>query len=121
MSTDSYYEADLERVDAAILDNKSFIADREGLEVLFKDKNFKKFILEEVLTAEVDKLTTSLAMDAHDKDSEELVLVRLRSLKMLRGFINSKLSDLTRARDTLIKDEQFRKDLINNANSGDYE
>ena len=121
MGADSYYEEDLARYNTSIEKTRTFIADREGIEDLFKDKNFKNFILDGLLTAEVDKLTTSLAMDAHDKESEEVVLIRLRSLKMLRGFINSKLDDVTRARETLIKDEEFKTSLMNNERNGDYE
>ena len=106
-------ETRLLKVDESIVKLKAELETGERFNKLHDSDLFKEFILEGLLTEEANKLTTSLSIDPHTAESEELILVRLRSLKILRNYLHGKAESTTILKERLVREEQFRIELQN--------
>ena len=110
-STDK--QTELEATNKSIAKLEASVKDAEDMHTLFKIDVFKRVVVDELFTDEVNKLTQSLAMDPHTAESEELILVRLRSLKLLRNYLNGRKDSLASAQLALDNEQEYRQSLLN--------
>lgn len=89
------------------------VQDAEDLNKLYANETFKRVVLDGLFTEEVDKLTHSLAFDEHTPESEELIMVRLRSLKLLRNYLNGRKESGSNAKLALENEEKYKQELLN--------
>lgn len=115
-------EAEIAKTQASIMMLKTKVEYADKMKKLYKVELFKEIIVDGLLTEEVNKLTSDLAINPHTPDSEELVLIRLRSLKVLRDYLNGKAESGDYLRSELEKDEAYLKELFQEQYDGvEYE
>lgn len=115
-------EAEIAKTQASIMMLKTKVEYVDKMKKLYKVELFKEIIVDGLLTEEVNKLTSDLAINPHTPDSEELVLIRLRSLKVLRDYLNGKAESGDYLRSELEKDEAYLKELFQEQYDGvEYE
>lgn len=107
------YENRIAAVNTSLEKLEGNVAQLEKFNKLNNNPEFKELILEGLLAEEVNKLTTSLAIDEHTPQSEEKVLVELRSLKLLRNHLSAKADKLSDAKIALDKEKAYKVRLMN--------
>ena len=107
------HENKLKAVNKSLEELERKVVQLKKFDKLNNNPEFIELILEGLLGEEVTKITTSLAVDEHTPESEEKLLVELRSLKVLRNNLNGKADKLSDAIIALDKEKAYKVQLMN--------